>query len=214
MDAADLRLVPFLKVDPRPARETCGRQACRFEALFECADQLFAARLRTHHRSQHAHEVEDLSHAALVEDVNLDACAHQGRGNVRLQIRKSEHQIRLQRDDPPDFGTGKGGHTGLFTACARRAHGEARDTDDAMLLSEQVQPFGGFGRQADDAPRAHSSIPFCARMPALKACLMTRISVTVSAASISSWGAARPVMTTCWWRGRHCNAASTSGSGT
>jgi hypothetical protein len=59
------------------------------------------------------------------------------------------------------------------------------------------------------AQRAQSSMPFCACTPASKACLMGRISVTVSAISISSGGAARPVMTTCWCSGRSSSASST-----
>ena len=47
-----------------------------------------------------------------------------------------------------------------------------------------------------------SSIPRCAGTPALKWCLTNAISVTVSASSISSSGAPRPVSTTCTCDGR------------
>src|SRR5580692_6467364 len=98
LNAADQRIVPFFKVDPWPVRQPCGGFACRLETPLEIGDQAFAARLRTHHRAQHAHEVENLRDTALVEYMYLDAGAYQIGGNIRLQVRKSEYQIRLQRD--------------------------------------------------------------------------------------------------------------------
>jgi hypothetical protein len=53
------------------------------------------------HLVQHG---EDLVHAALVEDGDLHALAHQLRGDVGLQVGKAEHAVRLQRQDLVDLG--------------------------------------------------------------------------------------------------------------
>jgi len=60
--------------------------------------------------------------------------------------------------------------------------------------------------------RAHRSIPTCAFTPARKACFSSRIALTVSASAISSWCAARPVITTCCIGGRLRIGGSTSSS--
>ena len=61
--------------------------------------------------------------------------------------------------------------------------------------------------------RRQSSMPRCAGMPALNACLTIVISVTVSASSMISGGQRRPVSATCTWVGRSRSVASTSSSG-
>jgi hypothetical protein len=61
--------------------------------------------------------------------------------------------------------------------------------------------------------RAQSSMPRCAGMPALNACLTSVISVTVSASSMSSGGQRRPVSTTCTCFGRARKVSSTPSSG-
>ena len=78
----------------------------------------------------------------------------------------------------------------------------------AALPAVQARQRGGYrgfalprGRRGDQhrrtATRGQNSTPFCALIPALKACLVMPISVTVSAASTSAGGAPRPVTTTC-----------------
>ena len=57
---------------------------------------------------------------------------------------------------------------------------------------------------------AQSSIPRCAGIPALNACLTICISVTVSASSMISGGQRRPVSTTWTWLGRAFKVSSTS----
>ena len=70
------------------------------------------------------------------------------------------------------------------------------------------------GRRGDQYRRAvtwliQSSTPFCALMPAWKACLSMPISVTVSPISIISGFAPRPVTITCCIGGRACKSLST-----
>ena len=55
----------------------------------------------------------------------------------------------------------------------------------------------------------HKSMPGWARTPLRKACLTSRISLTVSAISCRDWGAARPVITTCCIGGRATRSAQT-----
>src|SRR3546814_7709504 len=56
--------------------------------------------------------------------------------------------------DLADLRAGEGADLGLFLARPRRAHGEAADADDPVLLAERVQHLGGLLGQADDALRA------------------------------------------------------------
>ncbi len=70
------------------------------------------------------------------------------------------------------------------------------------------------GRRGNQYRRAvtwllQSSTPFCALIPAWKACLSMPISVTVSPISIISGLAPRPVTTTCCIGGRACKSLST-----
>ena len=72
----------------------------------------------------------------------------------------------------------------------------------------------GRGDQQRGAARAagQRSMPFCARTPARKACFTSRIELTVSAASMKSSCAARPVITTCCIGGRASIAGMISSS--
>ena len=56
-----------------------------------------------------------------------------------------------QLQDLVDLRAGERGHLRFFLARARRPHGEAGDADDALLLAERVQHFGGLFGEADDA---------------------------------------------------------------
>lgn len=73
------------------------------------------------------------------------------RGDIGLQIRKAQHQVWFQGQDLVDLRAGEGGHSRFFVARLPRAHGEAGNAHDAMLLAEQVQRLGGLLGQADDA---------------------------------------------------------------
>ena len=79
-----------------------------------------------------------------------DAAPHELRAEIRLQIREREHEIRLQRFDLVELRVDERRHLRLL-ARFRRAHGVARDADDAIALAEQVERFGRLFRQADDA---------------------------------------------------------------
>ncbi|KAF1060887.1 MAG: hypothetical protein GAK45_02392 [Pseudomonas citronellolis] len=68
---------------------------------------------------------------------------------------------------------------------------------------------GNQHRRAMTGGSTHSSTPFCARIPAWKACLSMPISVTVSASSIISGLAPRPVTITCCIGGRAWMSEST-----
>ena len=71
--------------------------------------------------------------------------------DVRLQVREAEHEVGTQRDDAVDLRAGECGHFRLLAPRPRRAHGEARDADDARVLAEEVQRLGRLLGEADDA---------------------------------------------------------------
>ena len=86
----------------------------------------------------------------MVEDVHLDAGADQCGGDVRLQVREAEYEIRLERDDAIDFRRRECRNLRLLATRSRRPHREAGDADDAPLLAEQVQGFRRLLRETDD----------------------------------------------------------------
>jgi hypothetical protein len=73
-------------------------------------------------------------------------------GDVGLQIREGEDEIRLERLDLLEPGVQERGHLGLL-ASLRRTHGVAADADDPIALTEQVQRLGRFFSQANDPAR-------------------------------------------------------------
>ena len=83
--------------------------------------------------------------------MHFDAGADEGSCDVGLQVGKAEHEVGLERDDALDIGAGEGRHLGLLAPSARRAHREARNSDNAPLLAEKVERFGRLLGQADDA---------------------------------------------------------------
>jgi hypothetical protein len=97
-------------------------------------------------------------------------------------------------------------HLGIARNCGRHI-----DNREASLQGQTLgqSTLTGADTPQDQGPRrapvpqrsgipTQSSTPFWAMMPASNACLIGRISVTVSAISINSAGAARPVTTACW----------------
>jgi len=88
--------------------------------------------------------------------VNVQALTDQLGGDVRLQVREAEHQVRGERDDAPGAGAGEGRDARLLAPGPRWAHGEAGDADDAPLLPEQIERLGGLLGEADDALRKSS----------------------------------------------------------
>jgi hypothetical protein len=150
-DGRDLRLVPLLEVDARPAGQRRRGASHLVEAGLQLLGQRRRLRLAADHPAEHAHRPQDLGDAAVVEDVHLAAGTHQLGGDVRLQVRETEHQIRLQRQDPVDLRAGEGRHARLLAPRPRRAHGEAGNADDPPVLPQQVQGLGRLLGEADDA---------------------------------------------------------------
>ena len=88
---------------------------------------------------------------ALVECVHRDIGAHQVGDDVGLQVGKSQHQVRFERQDLADVGGGEGGDSRLLLAHARRPHRVAGDADDAVVFAEEIERLDGFFGEADDA---------------------------------------------------------------
>jgi hypothetical protein len=104
-------------------------------------------------------------------------------------------------------GGGEGTHTRLFPAGLRRARHEAGDTDDAILLAEQVEGLDGLFGEADNSFRRKHRIPRARRARnghyALSAERRARASrpapadalLTVGAQNETGFGVSRPVQT-------------------
>src|SRR3546814_10482979 len=94
-----------------------------------------------------------------ISDWSSDVCssdlaAHQLGGDVGLDVGEADHEVRRELQDLVDLRAVECADLGLFLARPRRAHGEAADADDPVLLAERVQHLGGLLGQADDALRA------------------------------------------------------------
>ena len=83
--------------------------------------------------------------------MHLAAGAHQLRGNVRLQVGEAEYEVGLEREDAVNLGAGEGRYPRLLAPRPRRADGEAGNADDAPVLAQQVERFGGLLGETDDA---------------------------------------------------------------
>src|ERR1700676_2837443 len=148
-DAADQRFVPFLEIDfwfwRRPRR---GRDACQTLLIAGC--ELIGALRRIDQSPKGADHRQDAGDVALVEAVDRDAGTDQVGDDVRLQIRESQHQIRLQREDFRNVRRDERRNPRLLAPHLRRATPLARDPDDPVLLAEQIQRLDGFLGEADD----------------------------------------------------------------
>src|SRR5487761_27059 len=122
--------------------EIRGPRPCRLAARLEARDQLCRARLAADHATQRADHAEDLRDAALVEEVHVQSCARELRGDVRLQVGEAEYEIGSQLEDAVDLRAGERRDAWLLLARPRRPHREARDPDDTVLFTEQVQRLG------------------------------------------------------------------------
>ena len=71
--------------------------------------------------------------------------------DVGLQVGEADHQIGFELQNLFFFRTQKSRNAGLLLPGPRRAHGVARDADDAPLFAEQVERLGAFLGEADDA---------------------------------------------------------------
>jgi hypothetical protein len=116
----------------------------------------------------------------VIADPHFDAATDERGGDVGLDVGKADHQVRFQPLDLVHLRTGERRHLRLLLARLRRSHGEAGDADDAVLFTEQVQRFGAFFGQADDALRKR--ITHVAMVPTIgRAAAKTRSLLNVGA---------------------------------
>ena len=112
--------------------------------------KLIGALGRADQRAQGADHRQNAGDVALVEDMDGDAGADQVGDDVGLQIRKSQHEVRLQREDFRNVRRDEGRHPRLLAPDPRRPHRVAGDADDAVLFAEQIQRLHGLFGEADD----------------------------------------------------------------
>src|SRR5690606_9075711 len=153
-DAGDRRLVPLLEIDPRPTRQRRGLAGNFLQPTLQFIRVCVGTRAGTDQGAQAADVINDPVDAAVVGNPHLHPAAHQLGGDVGLDVGKADRQVRLELEDLADLGAGARAYLGLFLARLRRAHGEAADADDPVLLAERVQGLGRLFGQADDAPGA------------------------------------------------------------
>ena len=73
----------------------------------------------------------------------------------RLQVRKSQHQVRLERDDLVDVGAGESRDARLFAPRPRRTNRKSGDPHDARFLTQEIQRLRSFFGETDDAFGEH-----------------------------------------------------------
>ena len=119
-DAGDQRLVPFLEVDARAPRSCAAALRVASTPASSSVGERGRLRLAADHAAEHADHAQDLGDAAVVEDVHLDAGAHELRGDVRLQVGEAEHEVGLERADAVDLRA-REGRTPAASHAARAA---------------------------------------------------------------------------------------------
>ena len=89
----------------------------------------------------------------MIEHVHLQTGAHELRRDIGLQVGETQHEVGLESDDALDLRAGECGDSRLLFTGAWRTHGEAGDTDDAPVLTEEIERLRCLLGQADDALR-------------------------------------------------------------
>jgi hypothetical protein len=89
----------------------------------------------------------------MVKGVHGDAGLDQRGGNVGLQVRKCQDQVRAQGQYLFEIGRCEGGNPRLLAAHLRRSHGVTRYSDDACILTKKVKRLDRLLGQADDPSR-------------------------------------------------------------
>src|SRR5262249_17824536 len=146
----DQRVIPFFEKDAWAEWKPRGARADGVQAAFQRHREVIGVRRAADQAAEHADHLQDFGDAALVEGHHRVAAADQLADDVRLQIGEGEDEVRAQRRDLVEVRVDEGGHARLLPRF-RRPHGVAGDADDAMTLAEQVERFGRFLGQADDA---------------------------------------------------------------
>ena len=99
VDARDHRVVPFLEIDARAARQP-GRALARLsQPLRERDRERFGLVRRADQRAERADHVEDAGDVALIEGVHRDIAADQLGDDVGLQVGEGEHQVGFEREN-------------------------------------------------------------------------------------------------------------------
>jgi hypothetical protein len=95
----------------------------------------------------------------LIEGVDVEPAANEIGDDVGLEIGEGQDEIGLQGENFVDIRRDECAHAWLFAASVCWAHDIPRDTDNSVLLAEQVQRLDGFFGEADNsARREHSTI--------------------------------------------------------
>ncbi len=208
---AHVRNIRFTQVDLRRRARTLdqhevGLGAKLAETLQHRAEQLGLHRLVVARLGV----ADDL---ALHDDLGADLALGFQQHRVHVDAGRHPRGARLQRLGATDLAA-VGRHRRVVRHVLRleRPHFQAAPREGAGEACHQ-QRLADIGARALDHEGAgahQNSMPSCAFTPAAKWCFTGVISVTRSAASISSGLALRPVTTMCRSRRRACNAATTN----
>ena len=106
---------------------------------------------------QHQDHLEDLFDGALIEDDDVDAGLDQILRDGGLEVGEADHEVGFEFQDLIDFGGSEGRDFGLQAGFFGTA-GVAGNADDAILLAQQVEGFGGLFGEADDSLGAAAAI--------------------------------------------------------
>jgi hypothetical protein len=99
LDTGDQRVIPFLEIHARPAREGPGALANLIEASFQLAGQSEPLFRRADDAAENADHLQDLADASLVEREHRIPALHQLTGDLRLQVGERQDQIGIERRD-------------------------------------------------------------------------------------------------------------------
>ena len=157
--SSSTHLIPEMSGSSHSSKKTRGRvgncaEAARIPSS-SCSSRVAswsACVLTTNHSAEHPDHRQNLCHRSLVEGHDRNAAPDQLRGEIGLKVRESQDEVRIQRLNLVELRADERRHAWLLTRFGR-THRIARDADDAMALTEEVQRFSRFFGQTDDALR-------------------------------------------------------------
>jgi hypothetical protein len=120
------------------------------EANFIASRKPFRLAQRSDQSADSTDHRENPGDVALIESMDGNARADQLCRDLRLEIGKSEDEVRLERENLWNIGRGEGRNAWLLAPNLQRPHSITGYPDDAVLLTEKVERFARLLRQADD----------------------------------------------------------------
>jgi len=157
----DRRLVPFFKIHPGTKAPFLSFFCLLKKRSSKSIQQLFCFFLSSYQTTHHFQDAKNILDGSLVGDKDLKIFCNEFSCQFCLYIRKSNHKIRIERLNLFDASSDIGRNYGLFLFGSFGPLCIGTDPNQSVLLSQKVEPFGGFfGKGYDSLRSSHKSMAF------------------------------------------------------